>query len=112
MAAGWYKIVAEQGADYAEVITWKDSAGTLVDLSGRTAKMQVRKSKSDSSVALELSTENGRITLTTTINLAVPATVTSTLVPDVYAYDLEIYSQGSTVRLLEGTFTVSGEVTR
>lgn len=112
MPAGNYNIACEQGATFALSIEWRDSTGALVDLSGRTARMQVRASKSASTTVLELTTENGRIALTTSIALSISATTTAALTPGAYVYDLEVVNGAEVVRLLEGSFVVSGEVTR
>jgi hypothetical protein len=63
-----------------------------------------------------LTTENGRIVLggaLGTITLTVPF-ANMNIAEGQYVYDLEMVSPGGTVvtRLLQGTFTVSGEVTK
>jgi hypothetical protein len=44
LSAGRYDIVIEQGAGFRLALTWKDSAGNPVNLTGYTAKAQVRAS--------------------------------------------------------------------
>jgi hypothetical protein len=47
------------------------------------------------------------------VTLSLTAAVTAAIVAGVYVYDLELVSSGGIVtRLLQGTFTVSAEVTR
>jgi len=78
--------------------------------------MQVRETADASSILLELTTANSRITLggtAGTVNLLVAATVTAALTPGLYVYDLELVSGGGEVtRLIEGNFNVRAEVTR
>jgi len=81
--------------------------------------MQVRATVASTSVILELTTTNGRITLGNTaatkgqVNLLVSATTTAALTPGLYVYDLELVSSTGVVdRILEGNFKVSAEVTR
>ena len=42
MAAGLYDITIEQGATFQMNLTWKDSTGSPVNITGYTARMQVR----------------------------------------------------------------------
>jgi hypothetical protein len=78
--------------------------------------MQVRSDVTSSTVILELTTANGRITLGSTewnVNLLVAANTTANLTPGLYVYDLELVSGGGVVtRLIEGNFKVKAEVTR
>lgn len=116
MAAGTYNFAAEQGATLERVITYKDSAGALVNLTSYTARMQVRLAVESTSFVLELTTSNGGITLggaLGTISLLVSASVMSGLAAATYVYDLEIVApSGKVTRLIEGKFAVKAEVTR
>lgn len=112
-----YNLEINQGATLALVATWKDSAGTAVNLTGYTARLNVRETYSSASAILTLTTENGGITLggsAGTITLSASATTTAALTaPFSGVYDLELVSGGGVVtRLLEGVATVSPEVTR
>lgn len=115
MTAGIYNIVADQGATFGRVLTWKDSTGALVNLTNYTAQMQIRETLDASTAVLTLSTSNSRIALggaAGTITLTVQAS-DFTLAEGQYVYDLELTSSGGAVtRLVMGTFTVRGEVTR
>jgi hypothetical protein len=114
--AGPYNITCEQGATFKRSISWTDSKKVPHDLTGYTARMQVRATVDSSSVILSLTTENGRITVgsgTYNINLLVNATTTAALTPGQYVYDLEVVSGGGEVtRIVQGNFKVSAEVTR
>jgi hypothetical protein len=114
--AGTYNITADQGATFTRQLTWKDSAGSAVNLTGYTARMQLRQSIDASGAAvLSLTTENNRIVLggtAGTIDLSVTATTMETVSPYTYVYDLELITGSVVTRLVQGTFEVRGEVTR
>jgi|LauGreDrversion4_2_1035121.scaffolds.fasta_scaffold00642_3 hypothetical protein len=114
--AAKYDIVCDQGATFSRIFTWQDDAANPVNLTGYTARMQVRDEADSSTAALSLTTENSRITLggtAGTITLLVSATDTAAVVAGEYVYDLEIVSGAGTVtRLIQGCFTVDAEVTR
>ena len=115
MLAGVYKIVCDQGATFERLITIKDSNDDPMNLTGYTARMQIRPEIESSDVLVELTTENGRITLggaAGTVELNLTPQVTATIDRDGF-YDLEIISNGGAVhRVLRGRFVVNLEVTR
>ena len=117
MPAGKHDIIIEQGATFRRVITWKAANGSPINLTGYTAKMQVRERVRDTDVVLECSTANGRITLggnLGTITIVAQDEVTTTLSEMPKAvYDLELTSAGGEVtRLLRGAVEIVPEVTR
>ena len=115
MPAGNYDITCDQGATFSRVITWKNSNGTPIDLTNYTARMQVRANYPSTAVVLSLTTENAGIALggvLGTITLAATATATAAIAADEYVYDLEMITGSQVTRLVEGTFTVTPEVTR
>ena len=116
MAAATYDFQIEQGATLLKPIVWKDSSGTPINLTGYTAKMQVRSSVTSPTVLLELSTANNRLTInpsTGTVTMIFSATTTAAITWSRGKYDLELTSYDGTVtRLLEGEITVSKEITR
>ena len=115
MPAGQYDITCDQGATFSRVITWKNSNGTPIDLTNYTARLQVRSNYPSSTVLLDLTTENGGITLggvLGTITLAATATATAAIAADEYVYDLELITGSNVTRVVEGSFTVTPEVTR
>lgn len=116
MSAGLYKMVLEQGATFNLVVTWRNPDQTPIDLTGYTAKMQVRPSKGSADVIATFSTDDATIVLggsLGTVMFDVDAADTALLPAGVYVYDLEMKSSGGQVtRLLEGTFTIDAEVTR
>lgn len=116
--AGTYNIEADQGSTLTRTITWKQSNGVPVDLSGFTARMHVRTAVDAASVTLEASTSNGRIVLggvAGTVTINVESSAMEAIAAGSYVYDLELVSPTATpvvTRLVEGTFTVDAEVTR
>ena len=116
MTAGTYDITIEQGATYSQVFTWKDANGASINLTGYTARMQARESVDTATTFIALTTENGGIALggaAGTVGLTMIATATAALSIFNGVYDLELISgAGVVTRLLEGSLTVSPEVTR
>ena len=120
MIAGVYNIFCQQGATFTRIIDlqYPDPADPTTflkyELDGFTARMQVRRTVTSSTVIVELTTENGRIEIAALegrIILLMEPDVTSGLSSGVY--DLEIESfEGVVSRVVQGTFTVSEEVTR
>jgi hypothetical protein len=80
--------------------------------------MQVRPAADSETVILELTTENGGITLGATngnININVSDEVMQTIAEDMYVYDLELIAPSRTLyvyKILHGNFVVRSEVTR
>jgi hypothetical protein len=106
-----------QGANFDYNLTWQ-TAGTAVNLTGYSARMQVRDSYDAGTAVVSLTAGTG-ITLggtAGTILLELSATQTAALdgTPNIqYIYDLEVVSgAGYVTRLVEGRFYVYPEVTR
>lgn len=117
MAAAKLKLMIEQGATFRKVLTWKaGTPPTPVDLTGCTARMQMRGTITDAVPLITLTTENGGIVLggvAGTIELVITATVTAAITWAAAVYDLEIvFPSGDVRRLVYGPVTVSLEVTR
>lgn len=116
MPAGKYNgFLIEQGADFAPgEITWKDANETPINLTGYTARMDIKKDVNSSAI-ITLTTENGRITLggaAGTIALTIVSADTDALPVGNYKYDMELVSGSGTVtRLLEGSVSVKENIT-
>ena len=114
------KFTIYQGATFRKRLRWTNKAtGTPLDLTGCKARMQVRAEVESTEVLLELTTENGGITLggtAGTIDFYVGATATAAFTWTSVVFDLEIVHPGSlpddVTRLAQGTVSVSPEVTR
>ena len=114
MAAGLYDITIEQGVTFQLNLTWKDSNDAPLNLTGYSARMQVRETY-DSEDTLVSLTSPGDITLggaLGTILITIQPAVTSILQFVEGVYDLELVSAGVVTRLLQGKATISREVTK
>lgn len=117
MRAGAYNIFIEAGTRFERILTWKvDAVGAPIDLTGWTARMQVRSRTDDSLLLPEFNTNlGGGITLggiAGTITLVILSVVT-TLNANIFGvYHLEIVApDGEPIRLLAGSFQIDKEVT-
>lgn len=105
----------QQGETWTRQITW-DIDGTAVNITGYTGRMYLKRDYTDTATAFELTTGNGRITLTTPASgiftLSISSTSTDTLSGE-YVYDLEMESGGGVVTvLLRGSISVLPSVTK
>ena len=116
MPAGKLDLLIEQGATFKHALLVEDNSGSALDLTGFTARMQLRPEIESADVLLELTTENGRITiapLTGRLDLEVEADDTGALTFETAVYDLELIDPaGDVLRLLQGRVRLSPEVTR
>jgi hypothetical protein len=114
MNPGRYNLTVYKGTTFQLKPVWK-IGGVPVDLTGYTADMQVR-AATDTSIIVELSTTNGRITIDPAygrVNLYISATDTAALTAGNYQYDLNLTNTvDSTVyKILQGAFTIAASVT-
>ena len=117
MSAGFHHFVIEQGATFSKVLTLKDSSDSLINLTGyASAEMDLRSAVDSTSEILTLTTGNSRIALggsAGTVTLTISASDTANLSVQDGVYDLEIVDGSSNVfRILEGTFSVRGNISR
>jgi hypothetical protein len=114
MPAGIYHFTCEQGATFTRDIEVMNFDDSIRDLSGFTARMQVRKDLEAVSALVELTTENGRIVVTPntgTVSLTISAADTAALTFS-GIYDLELIGATAVVeRLLQGNFNLDANVT-
>lgn len=107
----------DAGADYDLTVWDKQPDETPTDLTGCTAKLQLRRTAASTDAALELTTdEGGGLTITAgegRIDVHMTAAQTAGLTGR-YLYALELYgpAEGSVARLIEGWFNVSPEIVR
>jgi len=142
MPASRYDIYAEQGSTFKLHLHYKYSGGTGIDLSNFTGAMQVRRSSKDDQVILFFTDNGvtgggitgefeigsgiagvGGISFNTSISggtgytggifIRADATTMKNTPYGKHFYDLELTnSLGEVIRLIEGTFEVSREITR
>jgi hypothetical protein len=117
VTAGQYSPTIEQGATFVRVVTCRDEAGTLLNLTGYSAAMQLREVPG-STPLISLTSPSGGIVLggaLGTITITLTATQTRALIShtaQLVHYDLELTSpSGVVTRLLEGLVEVRPEVT-
>jgi hypothetical protein len=114
-APGTHDITIYKGATFRLPVVWKDSAGDPYNLTGYTARMQIRRSVGAATAEVSLTSASG-ITITPatgSIVAVISATDTSALTIPSGVYDLELEdAAGVVTRLLEGSVTISPEVTR
>lgn len=117
MSAATHNIAIEQGATMRLLFRYETRDGqtvTPVNLTGYSARMQIRKSIKADPPVLSL-TDGAGITLGADGSITVEATPAQTAAIDIPAgvYDLELQSaDGRVTRLVQGTVKVSFEVTR
>ena len=113
-APGYLDLDCWQGANFDYQLTWT-VAGSAVNVTGYSARMQVRQYAESTATVLSLVNGTG-ITIggtAGTIALSAVATATSAIEAGQYVYDLELVSgAGYVTRLVEGSFVVYAEVTR
>lgn len=117
MAAGELNIVIDQGSTFVMTITLTTDGTTPIDITGYSARMQMRTSHGAAATALDLSTGGGEITLSDPTageyTVTVDDATTAALTPGSYVYDFESVDTGGAVtRIIEGSAVVSPEVTR
>lgn len=105
-----------QGATFRYKFLWKDAKKRLVDLTGFTARMQIRSEVASPVVLASLTTENMGIVLGAklgTVSLYISDTATSAFTWVTGVYDVELIDpSGDVTRLSMGSVTVTPEVTR
>lgn len=116
MGAGTLDITIEQGATFILPIQWMQPDGiTPYDLTGYTARMQIRKSQ-QSPVLFDATTANGKIVITPAqgkIVVTMTAAESSALNTKGAQYDLEAISGGGIVyRVVQGSVTISPNITQ
>ena len=126
MAAGRYSFLVEQGATKQFEIVYSDSTGTPVDLTGYTAKMQIRPYAGSDEVyvtltntiqpngtGLNLNGLSGTNPYSSgSIGVTIAASVTEDFNFGEASYDLELTSGTIVYRILEGKVKLSKEVTK
>lgn len=117
MTAGIWNTTWDQGSVNYLQLTCKDPSGNPINLSGLTAKMQLRSLPDDPTAELTLSSANGDIVIQGAqgiINVTASSALTVNVSPGTYYYDLELTNPAtnSVVRVIQGQIIMSAEVTR
>ena len=113
---GKYNISQKQGDTFNLNFTIRTKeTGVGWNLTGYTARMQIRAKLDSDTVLHSLTTENGGILLdnvTKTITMYIPDETTQTFTFKAAVYDLELISGGEVTALASGSITLVREVTR
>ena len=110
--------VIYQGTTLRDTLRWavNDEARTPVDLTGCTARMQIRPEVNSPIALMSLTTEDGGITLggpTGDIDIFMSAENTALIAWEDGVWDLEVVHPGGDVtRVVQGRVMISPEVTR
>jgi len=111
MSAGTYNFTIEQGTTFSRVLTLQEN-GSAMNLTGYSVASQMRSTHDSSTV---VATFSGSVTNASSgqITLSLTNSQTSAIEEAIYVYDVEITSgAGAVTRILQGTVTVTPEVTR
>lgn len=115
MTPGRYNFTCPQGSTLRTLLTYKLD-NTPVDITGYSARLQVRETYESDEYIVNLTNLNGGITLggsAGTIELYISASTTTNFISGDHVYDLELINPSFEVtRLIEGRFNVTKEVTR
>lgn len=114
--AATYNMTIDQGTTVSVQFAYRTAANAVIDLTGYTARMQARPTISSAVTVMDATTANGQLTVTGAtgiVTLGLTAAQSAALDFDRAYYDLEIVdSAGVVTRLVQGTVTLSREVTR
>ena len=112
MSAGTYNLTIDQGTTFNLDVTIKED-DVAKDLTGYSARAQLRTTKTASSVAASFTCTiptpaNG------TVKMTLSPSTSSAMTAGMFFYDLEIYTSGDAIvkRIIEGTAKLTQEVTR
>jgi len=106
-----YNLFIDQGATFSANVTVKDTTNSIRDLTGYTARSQMRRSHYTSNSTAFTATIGTPASGNVTLSLSDAAT--ANLKPGRHVYDIEIVSSANVVeRIYEGIVTVYPEVTR
>lgn len=113
--AGQKNFEVDQNATFSFIVEYKDNDGMPIDLTGSTAKMQVRDTKGGSKLAFSLTSPSGGITITPLLGkltIKMTPTQTNKLFYPKSSYDIMLTdSNANKIKLLEGFMTLSRSVT-
>jgi hypothetical protein len=113
--AGQKNFEVDQNTTFSFIVEYKDNNGLPIDLTGASAKLQVRDTKGGSKLAFTLTSPAGGITITPLLGkltIKMTPTQTSKLFYPKSSYDIMITdSNTNKIKLLEGFITLSRSVT-
>ena len=100
-----------KGDSYTHEIRIRDSANANTNITGRTYKAQMRKSRSSSSIVLSFT-----VTISNAANgviiMSLTPEATSSIDPGTYFYDFEETNSNYVTTLMAGKVSLTGQVSR
>ena len=113
--AGQKNFEVDQNATFSFVVEYKDENDNVIDLTGASAKMQVRDVKGGSKLAVTLTSPSGGIVINGSLG-KLTVTLTPTQTNKIFypksAYDIMVIdSNANKIKLLEGFMTLNRSVT-
>ena len=113
--AGQKNFEVDQNATFSFIVEYKDNDGLPIDLTGSTAKMQVRDTKGGSKLAFSLTSPSGGIVIAPLlgkVTIKMTPTQTNKLFYPKSSYDIMVTdSNANKIKLVEGFITLSRSVT-
>jgi hypothetical protein len=113
--AGQKNFEVDQNATFTFVVEYKDNNDVPINLTGASAKMQVRDSKGGQKLAFSLTSPSGGITIDPALGkltIKITPTQTNKLFYPKSEYDIMLTdSNANKIKLLEGYMTLSRSVT-
>ena len=120
-SAGIHHFICDQGATFRKTLTLKESDGSLVNLSGYTARMKIKDEVGGTLIKSLTSASGGGLSIGGSagnnangeIDILISASdTTSFSAPTTAVYDIETVTSGGIVdRILQGKFVINPEVT-
>lgn len=111
-------LIILQGATFTHRIVWETKDGLPIDITGFTARMQIREYYDSTNVIYSMTSDpiHGIMIdgVKGQIDLNIPATDTDEFTFDIAKYDLELVrtEDGLVIRLMQGSISLSYEITR
>lgn len=103
-------LVADRGSDFTAVIKLKDGNGQARDIAGQSFRGMFRKHYySVNTHSFSVTVSNAE---TSQINVSLTSNSSVNIADGRYVYDVEMYTGNTAVRILEGTFILTPDVTR
>ena len=114
--AGTYDTTVDQGSTWKMATFVTDESGAAINLTGYSARMFVKREKTDVVPLLQLTNANGKIVITELsgrLDFMLLDADTDSLSSGVHFYDIELVSpSGEVTRIVEGVFYINQGVTR
>lgn len=120
MTAGTYDIIIDQGSDFSLQLTLKDELGAPTDLSGYSARAQLRPKRDSNTLSATFTCSLNSPSTDGIISVSLSNAISKTITAGTYYYDIELFTSTSDSppvdifvrRILEGKARVTQEVTR